>query len=243
MNTGNLEVMKIIGYKDSSFSKATMIDEYDALVNPETYHITYDVQVNKKGAQGSYVPVASYGKGLPQTISFKILFDGTGIIKGNTDGALSSLSSGLAILGSGTGTSVADQINKFKNVTYTYQSDTHQPPFVQIQWGNLIYNCRLTRLTISFKLLKPDGTPLRAEADCSFTGFITEKKLAAIQNNQSPDITHTRIVAAGDTLPLLCYREYGDSKYYYQVARFNQLTDIKLLTPGMKLIFPPIANN
>jgi len=39
----------------------------------------------------------------------------------------------------------------------------------------------------------------------------------------------------------MCYKEYGDSKYYYQVAQYNGLTDFKKLTAGTKIIFPPIA--
>ena len=130
---------------------------------------------------------------------------------------------------------------KFKSVVYQYASDTHQPRFVQLQWGPLLYNCRCTRMTITFKLFNPDGTPLRAEAECTFESVIDQTKLAAIENRQSPDLTHVRTVIDGDTLPLLCYREYGDSKYYYQVARANGLTDFKKLIPGTKIILPPIA--
>jgi hypothetical protein len=108
-------------------------------------------------------------------------------------------------------------------------------------WGPLLYNCQLIRMTVSFKLFRPDGTPIRAEADCTFQGVIDEQKLAAVENKQSPDLTHIRTVIDGDSLPLLCFREYGDSKYYYQVARINGLTDIKQLMPGMRLIFPPIT--
>jgi len=118
---------------------------------------------------------------------------------------------------------------------------THQPPFVQLRWGVLLYNCKLSRMTINFKLFKPDGSPLRAEADCRFEEVIGPERLAAIENRQSPDLTHIRTVIEGDTLSLLCFREYGDSKYYYEVAKVNGLTDFKQLTPGTKLIFPPIA--
>ena len=124
---------------------------------------------------------------------------------------------------------------------YDYDPTTHQPPFVQLRWGVLLYNCKLSRMTINFKLFKPDGTPLRAEADCSFEEVIDSERLAAIENRQSPDLTHIRTVIEGDTLSLLCFREYGDSKYYYQVAKANGLTDFKQLTAGTKLIFPPIA--
>ena len=33
---------------------------------------------------------------------------------------------------------------------------------------------------------------------------------------------------------------YGDSKYYLEVARVNQLTNFRKLTPGQELLFPPL---
>lgn len=236
MIPGDLDIMKLVSYTDSTFNES--IDEYTALASPESYSVTYNVNINEKGAQGSSVPVDSFNSGSPQTISFKILFDGTGIINNNNGGNLPA----LAIPGAG-GSDVTQEIEKFKRVVYNYQSATHQPSYVQIRWGTLLYNCRLVSLTINFKLFKPDGSPLRAEADCRFRGSIDEKKLAAIEGRLSPDITHIRTVAEGDTLPLLCFREYGDSKYYYQVAKVNGLIDIKQLTPGMKILFPPIITN
>jgi len=47
-------------------------------------------------------------------------------------------------------------------------------------------------------------------------------------------------VRDGDTLPLLCERIYGDSRYYMAVARFNGLRQFRALTPGMALHFPPL---
>lgn len=236
MSTGGSNKLKIVGYKDIEFKNK--IGEYTALVNPETYSLSHNVNVNDRSAQGSYVPTISFNKGDSQTLSFKLLFDGTGVLKKGD----SLIPQGVAIVGA-SAPNVVDDINLFKKLVYVYDNATHQPPFVQILWGVLSFNGRLTRLNFNYKLYKPDGTPLRAEADCSFIGAIDEKKLAAIQDKQSPDLTHIRVARSGDTLPLMCYREYGDSRYYYQVARFNKLTNIKQLAPGMKILFPPLITN
>ena len=132
---------------------------------------------------------------------------------------------------------------KLKQVVYGYDSTTHMPTYVQIQWGKILFNAQLQNMSISYKLFKPDGSPLRAEADCTFAGGINDDKLAALENKQSPDLTHIRTVIKGDTLSLLCFREYGDSRYYYQVAAANRLTDFKRLAPGTKLVLPPIETN
>jgi nucleoid-associated protein YgaU len=49
------------------------------------------------------------------------------------------------------------------------------------------------------------------------------------------------LAVAGDTLPLLCARIYGDSSYYTDVARFNGLADVRSLRAGQRLHFPPLG--
>uniref|UniRef100_A0AAU6WLI4 LysM domain-containing protein n=1 Tax=Chryseobacterium endophyticum TaxID=1854762 RepID=A0AAU6WLI4_9FLAO len=56
----------------------------------------------------------------------------------------------------------------------------------------------------------------------------------------SPDLTHKRTIQDGDTLPLMTERIYGDSKYYLEVAKVNNLINFRQLVPGEELYFPPI---
>jgi nucleoid-associated protein YgaU len=242
--SGLLKKMKLVGYKDPTFDSTKKTGfECDALINPESYSIIYGTASSDQTAQGSSEAKSKFKSRLAQTLSFKFLFDGTGVIK-KDQGVLSGLASGLAIPGvNADPPDVVKMLSDFKKVVYDYSSDTHEPPYVQIQWGVLLYNCKLTTMTVSFKLFKPDGTPLRAEADCAFEGVVDEEKLAGIENRKSPDLTHVRTVKEGDTLSLMCYREYGDSKYYYQVAQFNNLIDFKNLLPGTNLLFPPVITN
>lgn len=238
MSLGELKKMKLVAYTDISFGTKAEGLEYDVLINPESYALTYGTEVNQQSAQGSSESITSFSKRSPQSLSFKFLFDGTGVIKRGGGGLLS----GLAVPGlPADKPDVVQDFEKFKSVVYNFDGTTHQPRYVQLQWGPLLYNCQMTRMTLTFKLFNPDGSPLRAEADCTFQGVIDETKLAAIENRQSPDLTHIRTVIEGDTLPLMCYKEYGDSKYYYQVARYNNLSDFKKLAAGTKIIFPPIA--
>ncbi|MDR6943334.1 CIS tube protein [Mucilaginibacter pocheonensis] len=238
MSLGELKKMKLVAYTDISFGTKAEGLEYDVLINPESYALTYGTEVNQQSAQGSSESITSFSKRSPQSLSFKFLFDGTGVIKRGGGGLLS----GLAVPGlPADKPDVVQDFEKFKSVVYNFDGTTHQPRYVQLQWGPLLYNCQMTRMTLTFKLFNPDGSPLRAEADCTFQGVIDETKLAAIENRQSPDLTHIRTVIKGDTLPLMCYKEYGDSKYYYQVAQYNGLSDFKRLVAGTKIIFPPIA--
>jgi nucleoid-associated protein YgaU len=47
-------------------------------------------------------------------------------------------------------------------------------------------------------------------------------------------------VKTGDTLPLMCYRIYGDTRYYLQVAAINGMGNFRKLIPGTEILFPPI---
>ena len=237
MSLGKLQKMKLVAYDNANFSTPSNL-EYEVLINPESYSLSYGTEVNKISAMGSSESVTSFNKRSSQSLTFKFLFDGTGVVKGGAG----SLLSGVAVPGLPVDKpDVVQDFENFKQVVYSYNNGTHQPRYVQLNWGILLYNCQLTCMTVSFKLFKPDGTPIRAEADCTFQGVIDEEKLAKVEKRSSPDLTHLKTVREGDTLPLLCYREYGDSKYYNQVARVNGLTDLKQITPGMRLIFPPFA--
>jgi hypothetical protein len=245
MDTGNLTPLKLVGYGDDGFSKTTGAS-YSALINPETFTINYGTQSTPRSGPGASEEQRTFNKRSAQTVSFKILIDGTGIIP---TGPAASMGGGMvgslvsAVTGDGGQRDVVSDIAKLKKVVYGYNSDTHQPTYVQIRWGKILFNAQLQSMNLVYKLFDTDGTPLRAEADLSFQGVINDDKLTALENKQSPDLTHVRTIIKGDNLSLICYREYGDSIYSYQIAKFNRLTDFKRLTPGMKLFLPPIITH
>jgi phage tail protein X len=243
MDSGSIEILTLVGYADDAFSQPTG-NTYTALFNPESFTITHATQNTPRSGIGASEQQTTFNNRSPQVLSFKLLMDGTGIIPSSGGSALGSavgsLTGGLA--SGNSPRDVTQDVDSLKQVVYGYDSTTHMPPYVQVRWGKVCFNAQLQSMTITYKLFRPDGTPLRAEADCSFQGVIDDQKLAALENKQSPDLTHVRTVMQGDTLSLICYREYGDSKYYYQVAKFNRLTDFKNLVPGTKIILPPITN-
>ena len=95
-------------------------------------------------------------------------------------------------------------------------------------------------MTLDYTLFKPGGDSLRAKIKLNFGSYMSNKQQALKADRQSPDLTHQYQVKAGDTLPLLCYRQHSDSSYYLAVAEFNQLDSISVLTPGTVLYFPPL---
>lgn len=226
--SGKLEKMLILAFADSKKAESGGVNDadasFEALINPETYTLDYKLKFSESGqGQGTSGKQLKYEYTAPEEITFEFLFDDTGIIDGKPRD------------------SIAEDIKKFKKVLIEYKGDSHEPYHFKLVWGeNSIFKGRVTEVGITYKMFKPDGTPIRAVVKVKFKSSIEEQKRAAKENKSSPDLTHMRKVKAGDTLPLMCHAIYGDPKYYLQVAAFNGLGNFRYLQPGTDLIFPPI---
>ncbi|WP_295116583.1 LysM peptidoglycan-binding domain-containing protein [uncultured Chitinophaga sp.] len=232
---GTLEKMKIIPCVDANYTEAPGMEPYLVQINPESYSLSQQINFNEAQAQGNSAAQLQFCNSSPQELEFDFIFDGTGVIsQGN---ALLKIAS---IFGAGEKLSVPDELEKFKLVVLTYSGEIHEPRYVKLVWGTLLFKCRLTNLRVTYKLFKPDGTPLRASAKCTFRESVEPVEREAIESNSSPDLTHMRVVKEGDTLPLMTYRIYGDSKHYLEIARVNKLVNFRKLTVGQKIYFPPI---
>ncbi|MBW7956870.1 MAG: LysM peptidoglycan-binding domain-containing protein [Deltaproteobacteria bacterium] len=226
--TGKLEKVLILAFTDSkkaeTGSKMDARDSFEALVNPETYTMEYKVETSEEQGQGTSGSQSKFISTSPQELTFEFLFDNTGLIDGRPNKA-----------------GIFDNVNHFRKILTEYQGDSHEPYHLKLIWGNLVFKGRAVELGITYKLFNPDGQPIRAVAKARFKGSIEEKKRALWEDRKSPDLTHLRRVSAGDTLPLMCYRIYGDPKYYMDVAKANGIENFRLLPPGMEIAFPPIA--
>ncbi len=223
---------------------------YEVLVNPNSYRINYAIKYNNdKPAQNKDSSPGPYAYSEPISIDFEILFDGTGVIpKQHSKNLLEGVPGAGAIAGAVLGLispdkdkyDVAKQIIKFNNIVYKYEGNQHQPKVVQIVWGKLVFYGKLRTLSYQFKLFEPNGTPLRAVANVTFENHRNDFLREAVQKPASPDLSHIRTVQEGDTLPLMCYRIYGNSSLYLEIARVNNLQNFRKLEAGMQLQFPPL---
>ena len=225
MSTGELKKLKVTGYKDDKFSKKVGDGEFDTLLNPEKYTLNYKVEYTEAQGQGTSATQPKFVRSLPEDFEIEFLFDRTGVILGQDNSS---------------GDGIIDDIQKFKKIVFDYSGDEHKPNYVMIGWGTLLFKGTLLEMSIEFKLFAPDGTPLRAVAKTKFKGSIEDDLRVAKENNNSPDLTHIRTVKEGDTLPLMTYKIYGDSKYYLQVATVNGLSNFRKLKAGQEIKFPPI---
>ncbi|MDD2303235.1 MAG: hypothetical protein PHP53_00965 [Prolixibacteraceae bacterium] len=233
--SGELIKLRIKAYKDAQFSDEVADGEFKSLLNPEKYSFKYKIESNDNQASGTSRSAPKFNKILPEDLNLEFVFDRTGVI---TDYSAPGASADNTFRDEGGG--IIDDIDKFKKVVFDYNGDEHKPNYLVISWGTLLFKGTLTEMDITYKLFKSDGTPLRATANAKFKGFVEENLRVALENNSSPDLTHIRTVKEGDKLPLMTFRIYGDSRYYLEVAKVNNITNFRKLTVGQKIFFPPI---
>jgi len=235
--SSELAKIKITAYKSAGFEQNKKISEgeFIALVNPEGYTRSYKVKYKDQQASGTKSQQMKFDKIEPEDIDFEFMFDKTGALPGTFQ------SSDDAGIQNESKEGVWPDIEKFKKVVYNYKGEIHQPPYLIIQWGELLFKCVLREMSINFKLFRPDGTPLRALAKAKFTATTENELRVREEGKSSPDITHVRVVKQGDTLPMLAYDIYEDPSFYIQVAKANNLYNFRYLEPGTKIFFPPIV--
>lgn len=200
---------------------------FSVMINPASYSRTYDIVYGKEDAEGAIASEKKFSRTKSESVSFDIIFDGTGVVKTGKTG--------------GKAEPVKKQIKSLLQMVYQYNGKRHEPNHLRLLWSNLVFYCRLKSLSIDYTMFKPGGDPLRAKAKMTFGSFMGREEEAKKKDRQSPDLMHIVEFKAGDTLPLVCHRVYEDSSYYPEVAKFNNITNIRDIKPGTKLHFPPIV--
>ncbi|MFW6259937.1 MAG: CIS tube protein [Tangfeifania sp.] len=234
--SGELIKLRIKAYSDEQFSEEVADGEFQTLLNPESYKFNYRIEQNDEQAPGTSATAPRFNRSLPEDLKLEFVFDRTGVVADyNKSGGGGNFSD--------EGSGIIDDIDHFKNVVFDYNGDEHRPNYLMIAWGALLFKGTLSEMDITFKLFKPDGTPLRAVANATFKGFVEDNLRVAMENNSSPDLTHVREVKEGDTLPLMTHRIYGNPKYYLEVAKANNITSFRKLKVGQKIFFPPLQKS
>ena len=225
LERGELTKLKIYAYSDVKFTDKVGDGEFTTLINPEKYALNYKIELNDKTPEGGSSTELKYTKTLPEDLELDFVFDRTGALR-------SSEASKDGII---------DDITKFKEIVFNYNGENHKPNYLKVFWGTLLFKGSLTEMNLEYKLFNSDGTPIRAMARVKIKGTVENDLKKARENKSSPDLTHLRTVKEGDTLPLMCHRIYGDSGYYLEVAKVNQLYNFRTLEVGRQIFFPPLA--
>jgi|SRR5215472_1385632 len=228
-----LEKLTILGYSDEKLTQN--VGQYVVQINPEKYAQQYSTQMACKPTLNTGGVTNKFVVQKPQDLSLEFYIDATGVVD-------AARANGPGGTGRNAFTIVQDEIDKLKKVVYSYNGSIHSPNYLRVLWGKLIFDCRLDSMDIEYLLFTPAGVPLRAKLNTKFTQYNSPQKLELTARKSSPDLTHCRTVVAGDTLPLLCFQIYQESKYYVEIARVNGLDDFRNLEPGRQILFPPLGD-
>lgn len=240
-----LAKLTIEGHEDAA-RKTKAFATFIAQYNPETLSMRHQSVFAEDFALGQTANSGPWSHSPPARLTVNLILDGTHV-------------GFMGVRRLGHLPTVAEQIVEFLSVCYRVKDSSHEPAHLRLRWGRAIggagpvgglaalpaaapcFDCRLESVDITYKAFNRDGSPLHAELAAVFVESMDRPREAALVNRQSPDLTHRRVVVAGDTLPLLCREIYGSAEHYLRIAQVNQLDDFRDLTPGTELVFPPFA--
>jgi hypothetical protein len=218
---GDLKKLTIEAFRSIKLTADSKVDEFAVLFNPAEYSFKHEIEYGEGQGQGTSGTSKRFSRIKPQDYSFDLVFDGTGAASKLRD--------------------VHADINKFLTLAGRYDGEIHRPLYLRLSWGPLKVSCVLKSAEVTYTLFKPNGYPLRARVKALFSEAMEDVLRAAGEATNSPDMTHERMVHAGDNLPLMVHRIYGNTLHTVNVARFNGLRHLRDIRPGQVLRLPPLV--
>ncbi|MET8637776.1 CIS tube protein [Streptomyces sp. NPDC004096] len=122
----------------------------------------------------------------------------------------------------------------------TLPTNRPSPPWVRFSWGGFStvqFTAYVESVNAAYSLFSPTGEPLRATCRLNLKEIPTPTKG---QNPTSGTLRTQRVhrVVAGDSLPSLAWREYGNATQWRAIAEANDIDDPMRLRPGTELLLP-----
>jgi nucleoid-associated protein YgaU len=210
---------------------ASGFPEFKVQFNPNTYSIGKTVSWPRVTTedQGTdrrrNAPATDFGGGQSRSLSLELFFDTT--------------------------EETADANKDVRNLTNQIVRLTRivpklgRSPVCKVSWGaappddsDLPFTGVITQLTQHFNLFLPDGRPVRANLNVTFTEWLDPE---LDEKKTDPELT-TRLVRRGDTLSLIAGEVYGDPTLWRVIAAYNQLDDPRHIPVGMRLSIPDIRS-
>jgi hypothetical protein len=218
---GNLVPAKIYEVKENG-SPVRGVVPVECMFNPFEYTVSKSNSFEEKSQNLKDVPKGEFFKSGSQTLKLNLVFD--------------TYEAGTDV------TKITRLLWKFmmtKGQTETRQNEKITPPQVAFEWGVFKFVSYITSMTQKFTLFKPDGTPVRAKVDVTFTQY-TDVEDYKNQNPTSGEGPIERVwqVVAGDRLDLIAADVYDDATKWRLIADRNHIINPLQLKPGQLLNIP-----
>lgn len=223
MEKFKLQKLKIESYINELRS-GTPQDVFEAMFNPQSYSLRYANVFQESQGINTDGQKAKYSLSKPQKLSVTLILDNTGAVDYGIE-----MPEG--------GRDIYKEVQRFLELTCYMDGTIHEPKYLKVEWGDLVFDCRLVSVDVKYTLFNRSGQPLRAELKTEFAGDLQPSKRV---QKESSDLTHVSMVMSGDTLPLMVQKVYNNPSYYIQVARVNKLNNFRKLEIGKTLRFPPV---
>ncbi|XXT18827.1 LysM peptidoglycan-binding domain-containing protein [Sorangium sp. So ce429] len=188
----------------------------EVMFNPEEYSLNRDNNFASQAIPGLSSPLLQFAHGNLRTLEMELLFD--------------------------TYEKLTDVRDKTQKLIKMMEIDPHlhAPPILNVSWASLQFRCVLTRAAQKFILFLPDGRPVRARVNVSFTEFVDPEHESRQIKRQTADYTKVHHVIDGDTLSAIAARYYERPELWRAVALANELDDPRQLAPGQALTIPSL---
>ena len=211
-------------YSDDTFESSKYLNrEFIVQFNPKSLGVDYSITYQEGNGNNAKV---EFVKAKPSDLTIEFTLDGTGI---------DTLDEKAVI-------KVQERIKVFLEMCKELNPEKHEPPFIMVTYGNLIYKTRFKGCNITYTLFKSDGTPLRAVVKATFLNIknnVTDERQASLN---SPDVTHRRVLAIHESIIQKSYEIFNRNDLYVEVARANDLDSFRkgAMQKNQVIYFPPV---
>lgn len=216
----------------------------EALFNPNQFSLNRTVKWETQYTAGAEAGFSwqEFRSASPQTLGINLFFDTYESHAGKlTLGHLAShVLPGSSLFLSPEATSVKEYTDQIAELAEINQ-ELHRPPLCKLTWGQFeIFRGVLNKLNLQFTMFMPDGMPVRATADCSFTEYLTEG-VTRSRELHSADVPKTHLVRDNETLHSIAAQKYNDPTRWRHIARANGIVNPRTVKPGTVLIIPNLT--
>jgi LysM repeat protein len=190
--------------------------QFTVMFNPEEYTLNKDNNFASQAVPGLSGPLLQFVHGNMRTLEMELFFD---TFEAQTD--------------------VRAETNKIVQLL-DINSELHAPPILRVAWASLQFRCVLARASQKFILFLPDGTPVRARLNVSFSEYIDPNQESKQVNRQTANFTKIHVVQQGETLSDIAGRLYKNPQLWRPIAIMNDTENPRSLQTGQELQIPPL---
>lgn len=191
--------------------------------NPGEYTFRKRNQWKETPNKGNDVPTFDFSGGKPATLKLKLFFDTT---ETGEDVRLKYTNDIWNIM----------KVNPDKVNPRTGKGE---PPECRFMWGKVWhFTAVITNISQKFTMFLADGTPVRATLDVTFQQIKDDQKYPFQNPTSRSEYRKTRVVRQGDRIDLIAFEEFGDPNRWYELAKFNNISNPMELQAGQVLDIP-----